>query len=81
MGFFCFFSRMWSTSQILINPLSASVSLVQKLVNWFAQQINSLASIWGQHWHLMGYFVIENEGLLRILRIQLLAYWFAAELF
>ena len=37
-----------------INPLSASVTLVEKPVNWFAQQINWLVSVWGQHWHLMG---------------------------
>ena len=34
------------------NQLSASVVLIQKPVNWFAQQINWMASTWGQHWHL-----------------------------
>ena len=37
-----------------VNPLSASVALIYKPVNWFAQQINWLVSIWGKHWHLMG---------------------------
>ena len=36
------------------NPLSASVALIWKPVNWFAVQINWLVSIWGQYWHLMG---------------------------
>ena len=36
-----------------INPLSVSVAVIYKPVNWFAQQINSLVSIWGQQWHLM----------------------------
>ena len=38
------------------NLLSASAALIWKPVNWFAEQINSLVSIWGQgqHWHLMG---------------------------
>ena len=38
----------------MLNPLSASVALIWKPVNWFAVQINWLVSIWGQHWHLMG---------------------------
>ena len=37
----------------LINPLSTSVALMEKPVNWFAQIINWLVSIWGQHWHLL----------------------------
>ena len=36
------------------NPLNASVALIQKPVNWLAEQINWLVSIWGHHWHLMG---------------------------
>ena len=35
------------------NPLNANVALIQKPDNWFAQQIDWLVSIWGQHWHLM----------------------------
>ena len=38
----------------LLNPLSTSVALTKKPINWFAQQITWLVSIWGQHWHLMG---------------------------
>ena len=36
-----------------LTPLSASATLIWKPVNWFAQQINWLVSIWGQHWHLI----------------------------
>ena len=37
-----------------INELNANVALILKPVNWSAQQINWLVSIWEQHWHLMG---------------------------
>ena len=40
--------------QKYINPISASVALTEKPVNWFVQQISWLVSIWGQHWDLMG---------------------------
>ena len=54
----CWYLLHKSSRNILIlsvvNPLSASVALIQKPVNWFVLQINWLVSIWGQHWHLMG---------------------------
>ena len=40
----------------LLNPLSASVTLIKKPVNWFAQQINwQLTGFYmrATHWHLM----------------------------
>ena len=47
------FVIIWRRSKI-INPLNASVALIQKPVNWLSQQINWLVSIWGKHWDLMG---------------------------
>ena len=34
---------------IVIDPLSGTVTLIKKPVNWCAQQIDWLVSIWGQH--------------------------------
>ena len=46
--------QIWQGSGLkAINLSNESVSLIYKPVNWFAQQINWLVSIWGQHWHLM----------------------------
>ena len=49
-------TNKWLWVRILLlslNPLSASVVFIKKPVIGFAQQINWLVSIWGQHWHLM----------------------------
>ena len=49
-------TNKWLWVRILLlslNPLSASVFFIKKPVIGFAQQINWLVSIWGQHWHLM----------------------------
>ena len=44
-----------------INPLSTSVALIEKPVNWFAQQINWLVPVWEQHWHLMGLNILRDD--------------------
>ena len=36
------------------NPLITSIALIWKPVNLFAQHINLLVYMWGQHWQLMG---------------------------
>ena len=41
--------------KIALNPLSAIVAVIEKPVNWFAQQIDWLVSVWRQDWHLMGW--------------------------
>ena len=46
--------KRWNALALHINPLHASVALIKKLVNWFAQEINWLVSVSGQHWHSMG---------------------------
>ena len=53
--FFFWQRTIWSIFlSRFFKPLSASVALIWKPVNWFAVKINWLVSIWGQHWHLMG---------------------------
>ena len=59
----CYLAASWPTLDIIkktvslpcVNPLNASVDLIQKPVNGFAVQINWLVSIWRQNRHLMGW--------------------------
>ena len=45
----------------LLNPLSASVALILKPVNGFAQQIDWLVSIWGQQDWCYAVFAIHHD--------------------
>ena len=59
----------------VFNPLNASVALIYKPVKWFAQQINWLVSIRGQHWYLMGYQFNNSISLcVKILLILMLKF-------
>ena len=87
-SFSCFYCWLWVGKCLLslfltlqlvfflcfLNLLNAGVALIYKPVNWFAQQINWLVSIWGLHQHLMG-----SSGKLWACQYQpvcLLIYWF-----
>ena len=50
-GNFEYVLNEWSLTEelsgLILHPVSASVALIYKQVNWFAEQINWLVSIWG----------------------------------